>query len=113
MRGSDTRSEEAKAYRRLYKTAQWKRTRQRQLFIEPRCQRCKRLGFITLASVCHHLDRKKKEDPATFFDGPFESRCKACHDGPEQQAERIGYETTVGSDGWPVDPRHPTNVKSR
>lgn len=34
---------------------------------------------------------------------------KVCHDRDKQREERIGYNTKVGIDGLPSDPRHPFN----
>lgn len=37
--------------------------------------------------------------------------CKYHHDKDKQQIERIGYNRRIGSDGWPIDERHPANEK--
>jgi 5-methylcytosine-specific restriction protein A len=105
----DHRSEEAQDYRRRYRTARWQRTRAHQLQAEPLCQRCKREGRITAATICHHIDKTSKDNPETFFAGPFESRCKPCHDTIEQSIERLGYEKGSTADGKPIDPLHPWN----
>lgn len=112
----DDRSPQAQRYRKLYSTARWRRTRDNQLSAHPLCQRCKAKGFIVAATICNHTDPKTKEDPATFFAGPFDSQCKACHDGPTQSDERtgkttdrVGYDGRVDSNGWPTDRRHPAN----
>jgi hypothetical protein len=54
------------------------------------------------------VDRHSKDD-GRFFDGPFITLCKQCHDGDAQQQERIGFSKAIGLDGWPTDPRHPCN----
>lgn len=105
----DQRSAEAGAYRRLYKTSLWQRTRKAQLQREPLCQRCRIKDRLTPATVCHHVDPKTKLDEATFFAGPFQSLCAPCHDGDAQQQEKRGFSTEVGADGWPTDERHPAN----
>lgn len=64
---------------------------------------------MTRADVVHHTT-PHRGDPVVFYNGPFASSCKPCHDGPEQQAERYGYSLEIGVDGWPIDPRHPTNM---
>ena len=84
----DKRSAKARIYRKEYNTARWLRTREYQLAMQSLCQRCKRKGYVTQATVCHHLHPEQKDNPATFFDGPFESRCTECHNGPDQQEER-------------------------
>jgi len=99
----DLRSEEAAAYRKLYKTARWKRIRAAQLYVEPLCQRCGEEGRITVATVCHHTDPKTKASEQTFFAGPFMSLCQPCHDGPIQSEERTGRrKPAIGVDGWPI-----------
>lgn len=109
----DTRSAEAQTWRRLYKTARWLRTRRAQLTEEPTCRMCRAAGRITLATVCDHVDPKTKEDPATFFDGPFQSLCDEepfrCHSSRKQRIEALGYEPGCTSTGRPVDPGHPWN----
>ena len=45
-----------------------------------------------------------------FYDyGNLESLCKSCHDSLAQSIEKRGYSTEVGTDGWPIDPKHPQN----
>lgn len=110
----DQRSAAARVYRRLYSTARWRRTRDQQLRDHPLCWCCEANGFTVRATICNHTDPTMKESEATFFDGPFDSQCKDCHDGPTQSAERagktskrVGYSKAVGRDGIPMDPRHP------
>lgn len=55
------------------------------------------------------MDKASKDNPETFFAGPFESRCKPCHDAIEQKIERLGFDPTIGHDGWPASPDHPAN----
>lgn len=113
MRKPDLRSPEARRYRRLYNTARWQRIRSAQLRAHPLCQRCEARGFVIAATVCNHVDPKTKESEATFFDGPFNSLCAPCHDGPVQSEERtgqavdrIGASSEVRADGFPADARH-------
>jgi 5-methylcytosine-specific restriction protein A len=109
MAKPDYRSDEAKAYRRIYKTARWQATRLGQLRAHPLCKRCLSRGKIATATVCHHVDKDSKADPSTFFNGPFESLCAPCHDSGAQSEERLGFSNEIGVDGWPVDDRHPMN----
>lgn len=107
------RSDQAEAYRRLYKTARWLKTRKHQLATEPLCRMCKAAGRITAATVCDHIDPATKLDPATFFDGPFQSLCdeepQRCHSSRKQRIEALGYEPGCDTSGRPVDPAHPWN----
>ena len=41
--------------------------------------------------------------------GALQSLCKACYDSTKQTEERRGYSREVGTDGFPLDPRHPGN----
>lgn len=90
MSASDRRSPAAEAYRKFYKTKRWLGTRSNQLRIQPLCERCAKVGKVTVATVCHHVDKKKKSSPSTFFEGPFQSLCAPCHDGATQKEERSG-----------------------
>ena len=109
----DYRSDEAAAYRRLYKSKEWRGRgglRERVLARDPLCVRCQRRGLIVPSTVVNHK-RPHKGDRDLFFDERnCEGTCKACHDGPIQSSERRGFSSEVGEDGWPVDPHHPTNL---
>lgn len=105
----DYRSPEAQAYRSWYKTARWQAVRRSQLQAEPLCRACKAAGRTTPATVCNHLDKASKA--TDFFAGPFSSLCAPCHDGGEQKAESAGFSAAAGLDGWPTDPRHPSNAR--
>lgn len=111
MSGYDRRSPEAEAYRKLYKTARWQRARTAQLRKHPVCNRCRKRGRITIATVCHHTDKDSKSTVEGFFAGPFESLCAPCHDSDAQSEEAKGYSSAIDADGWPTDPRHPANAK--
>lgn len=108
QQGRDYRSPEAALYRRWYKTARWQRIRSAQLTAEPLCRNCRRLGRITPATVCDHVD-PHRGDEAKFWSGPFQSLCKDCHDSPKQKQEATGIIAGVSSDGRPIDPSHPWN----
>ena len=112
MSERDHRSPQAAQYRKLYNTARWHRTRSYQLRHYPLCERCKAKGYISQATVCHHIDKDSKLDPERFFHGPYQSLCTSCHDSDAQQEERIGFSTAVGTDGWPTDNRHPSNRRA-
>ena len=94
--------------RRLYDSVRWRKRRKRQLTSELLCERCHARGKIVLATVAHHRV-PHKGNPELFWNGELSSLCKACHDGEAQQQEKRGYSTTIGQDGWPLDPLHPAN----
>jgi 5-methylcytosine-specific restriction protein A len=56
----DQRSEQASAYRRLYKMGRWRRIRAEQLAKQPLCETCLSQGRITAATVCNHVDKDAK-----------------------------------------------------
>lgn len=102
------RSPEALEYRKLYKSKRWQHLRGQQLARHPLCEWHRAKGQVIGATVVHHAE-PHKGDRVKFFAGPFVSLCSTCHDGPAQSEERLGYSTEIGADGWPIDPRHPTN----
>lgn len=104
----DQRSDQAQAYRRLYKTARWQKLRARQLAEHPLCVMCADQGRVTPATVCDHVDPKTKMNPDRFFDGPFQSLCDdpryRCHSSGKQRIEKGGKpRVTIGIDGWPAE----------
>lgn len=107
MRKPDQRSPEAERYRKLYHTARWRRTRERQLQKQPLCENCLKHNRITPATVCDHVDPKTKLNPETFFSGPFQSLCDdprwRCHSSDKQRTEHGNAPRQhIGLDGWPV-----------
>jgi 5-methylcytosine-specific restriction enzyme A len=105
----DNRSAKAREYRQHYATARWRAVRLAQLQAEPLCRYCQERGMVTPAKVCHHIDPKTKDDPATFYSGPFASLCEPCHNGPAAREDNRGFSIAVGVDGYPIDPAHPSN----
>jgi len=103
---------------RLYRTARWKQLRLQILQRDHyRCNRCDvdlRPGNTHPESaVVDHVE-KHRGDPVKFFDPDnLQSLCKSCHDRHKQREDNRGYDSTIGSDGWPVDPRHPVNTPRR
>ncbi len=101
-------------YRRLYKTAQWQRLRADQLALEPLCRMCSDVGLLTTATICDHIT-PHKGNVEKFWNGPFQSLCKHCHDSRKQRMEhgKGGYALDIGIDGYPIDPNHPSNVLNK
>lgn len=64
---------------------------------------CADEGRITAATVCDHI-KPHKGDAFLFWNGPFQSLCKHCHDRHKQSEERTGKaKPIIGLDGWPVE----------
>ncbi|MFK4507149.1 HNH endonuclease [Bradyrhizobium daqingense] len=99
---TDHRSPEAKQWRKLYSTAQWRATRAAQLAMQPLCEWCLEQGVVEPATEVHH-DGPHKGDIGRFFSGPFVSTCKACHASRGQREDLGQAVVTFGADGWPVD----------
>ena len=93
----------------LYKLKAWKDVlRPRQLAKEPFCRFCLQLGYEVIATVADHIT-PHRGDPDLFFTEELQSLCETCHNGVKQREELNGYNDMVGADGWPIDPRHPSN----
>src|SRR5215467_16084333 len=75
-----------------------------QLRLEPLCQMCLNRGRITAATVVDHVE-PHRDDPVRFWTGKVQSLCASCHSGPKASIEKRGYDTRIGPDGWPTDPR--------
>ena len=114
IRSMSMRSDVANAYRTLYSTKHWKTLRRQALTRdEYRCQHSGCGAHLqagrdhTRSAVVHHL-RPHKGDLELFFDlDNLQSVCWTCHSGDIQSQEALGYDTTIGVDGWPIDPKHP------
>lgn len=70
----------------LYNDRAWRRLRESQLKAEPLCRFCKANGRVVLATVCDHITQHKG-DIEKFWQGPFQSLCKPCHDTEKAEQE--------------------------
>lgn len=103
------RSDAAQAYRRWYNLKAWRVARQSQLARQPLCERCRKAGRITAATVVNHR-KAHKGDWSLFIDpGNHESVCVDHHDGLIQREEARGHVIGCDVNGRPVDPEHPWN----
>tara|TARA_R110000868_G_scaffold40447_1_gene139510 strand:- start:161 stop:457 length:297 start_codon:yes stop_codon:yes gene_type:complete len=85
----------------LYNSAAWRRLRERQLSQSPLCVYCLEDEVITAATICDHIEPHRGNVDA-FWRGPFQSLCKACHDGRKQR-EELGLSVKgATADGWPL-----------
>jgi 5-methylcytosine-specific restriction endonuclease McrA len=105
----DSRSEEAQAWRHLYKSRAWRNGRVIFLRQHPLCERCEAQKRTVAATVVNHRKPHKGDEVLFFSVANWEALCKPCHDGPTQQIERIGFSREIGVDGFPIDPNHPAN----
>jgi len=110
-RSYDRRRAEQQQYRAWYNLAAWQQARLTQLANQPLCETCLagHPAKVEPATVVHHK-RAHKGDWALFIDPDnHSSSCKRCHDVAGQFEDHHGFLPDVGADGWPIDPRHPSN----
>jgi 5-methylcytosine-specific restriction protein A len=87
-------------------TRQWEVARSNYLVFNPWCTMCN-----GIATVVDHI-KPHKGNMTLFWDkGNWQSLCRTCHDITKKGIENRGYDKTIGSDGWPVDPKHPNNKR--
>jgi 5-methylcytosine-specific restriction endonuclease McrA len=87
-----SRRDEDEPWRQWYKTARWQRLRLGILAWDMyTCQAsaCGRIEGDTSQLVCDHIE-PHGGDWDKFWNGPFQTLCKACHDGQKQRIERAG-----------------------
>jgi len=90
-----------------YGTAVWQRLRKHQLDTHPLCKMClERDGSPVPATIADHVE-SHGGDWNKFRLGRLQSLCKSCHDSAKKLVEARGYDTAIGADGYPTDPRHP------
>jgi 5-methylcytosine-specific restriction endonuclease McrA len=92
----------------LYRKHRWKKRARAQLAAEPLCRLCLERGIVTPATIADHVE-PHKGDVIKFWFGALQSLCKQCHDSPKRNVELHGYHDAIGDDGWPLDPKHPSN----
>lgn len=98
----DYRSDEAKAYRKLYNTAAWKKRRLAQLTAEPLCCYCDLQGITALAQVADHVI-PHRGDLTLFYYGELQSLCHTHHSSVKQVEEQTGVKAVLfDKDGYPV-----------
>jgi 5-methylcytosine-specific restriction protein A len=95
-------------WRSWYSLQRWRTRAKHQLQVKPLCALCEEQGRVTPATIADH-DPPHKGDYNAFLLGPIRSLCKTCHDGLQGIKAR-GYSSTIGDDGFPIDPRHPFNA---
>ena len=109
------RSYQYEQYKLLYNTKPWKALRQTILARD--LYTCQLVGCgVALTSgrnkknsaVIHHRKAHKGNLELFFDPDNLEAVCWSCHSGKLQSIEALGYDTTIGNDGWPLDPKHPS-----
>lgn len=85
-RAYDQRRTSETVWRKWYWTQRWRTISKTQLTVEPLCRMCMAEDMITPATVCDHVT-PHRGNPEMFWNGPFQSLCKPCHDGGKQADE--------------------------
>ena len=93
---------------KLYDTKRWRRLAAQQLRLHPLCVRCLVHNEIVPATIVDHVI-PHRGNVNLFWCGELQSLCLLCHTGSKQFEEKNGFDNTIGNDGWPVDPKHPSN----
>jgi 5-methylcytosine-specific restriction enzyme A len=104
--GTPAMADHVAPYVAWYSLDRWRRRSRYQLQIHPLCAMCLQRGLVVPATIAHHVI-PHRGDWNEFVLGELQSLCKPCHDGPAKTRELRGYDTTIGTDGLPVDPMHP------
>jgi 5-methylcytosine-specific restriction enzyme A len=94
--------------RTLHDSKRWRRISKLQRMREPLCRMCLEQGKIEPATIADHIV-PHRGDPDLFWSGALQSLCYFHHETTKREMERKGYHTTIGADGWPIDPQHPAN----
>jgi hypothetical protein len=97
-------------WRRWYQLERWRRRRRRQLRDHPVCKMCLAHGVATVATIADHVV-SHQGDWQQFIHGDLQSLCAKCHNRHKRNLDQRGWTPDVDASGWPVDPRHPVNVK--
>jgi 5-methylcytosine-specific restriction protein A len=98
-------------WRSWYGLLAWKKRSRHQLMVEPLCLLCSRQGRVTAATVADH-NPPHKGDWNKFRLGPLQSLRRDCHNR-KWASDRHGCRCDIGDDGYPIDPKHPFNRRTR
>ena len=101
-----SRRDHRNTYDAWYDLAVWARRKRRQLQEFPFCKFCFERGETTIATIVDHV-QPHRGDWTKFRLGDVQSLCYDCHNGAKKMIENRGFDTRIGADGMPVDPRHP------
>ena len=93
-------------YYRWYNRKRWRRRVTHQLRQEPFCAYCAREGVYEVATIVDHVIPHRGNEHLFWF-GTVQSLCKRCHDSVKKTEEFYGYRLDIGTDGLPIDKRHP------
>jgi 5-methylcytosine-specific restriction endonuclease McrA len=95
-------------YKAFMQSTEWKRLRAQYRAAHPLCERCVKLGRVTLAVEVHHRRRCFDDRELQVSWQNLEALCSSCHD-EITASERRGYSKAMDHAGYFTDPNHPTN----
>lgn len=98
-------------HKHLYNSKVWRDLRRVHLARHPLCAWCLKQGRLVAGNTVHHKIPHRGDWTLFNDSNNLETLCARCHSADAQQSEVIGYSSTVGDDGWPVDPKHPQNKR--
>jgi 5-methylcytosine-specific restriction enzyme A len=87
----------------------WAKFRLSFLAANPLCVMCQAEGRVTAATVVDHITPHRGCDETFWRVGNHQALCAHHHNSAKQRTERLGYDPSIGADGWPRDDRHPAN----
>jgi hypothetical protein len=96
---------------RLYKSRRWERRSRRNLQAHKYlCQECLKNGKTVPATLSHHVrEYQPNFTELEFWYGELSACCHDCHfkiHHPGYEIKDRGFLLDIGSDGYPIDPRH-------
>jgi hypothetical protein len=71
---------------------------------------CLERNIIKAATIADHIV-PHRYNPELFWFGALQSLCVDHHNGLKQYLEHKGFSDEIGSDGYPIDPKHPFNQR--
>ena len=103
-----TKSKQARGYGKQWdKVRAYALTRDNYL-----CQPCMKQGRLTPATAVDHI--QNKASGGTDDMDNLQAICTDCHTRKTTwEATGRDYDTDIGKDGWPTDPKHPFNALGR
>lgn len=100
----DKRSEQAREYRKLYKTSLWLKGRAWYLRNNPLCEFCADEGRAEPATILDHKVPHKGDKKKFYDQSNWQGLCKPHHDGLKQKMEKNAHLPQIDPlTGWPVE----------
>src|SRR5215217_1610200 len=100
----EQRTEEAKAWRRFYKTARWLKGRAWFLRENPLSVFCEEEGIATPATILDHIIPHKGNEKLFYDQENWQGLCQPHHDSFKQMLEKNAWRKQIDPiTGWPVE----------